>query len=60
PPTRPLAYGDNGTAVVFHDHPAEVEHHQRRMRELHARALPEAQSREVIAHWADAYDKRNR
>ncbi|MDR6592290.1 helix-turn-helix domain-containing protein [Saccharothrix longispora] len=60
PPTRPLAYSENGTTTVFHDNLAEVEHCRRRMRELHARTLPAAQSREVIAHWADAYDKRTR
>ncbi|MDQ2584052.1 helix-turn-helix domain-containing protein [Saccharothrix yanglingensis] len=60
PPTRPLAYSENGTTTVFHDNLAEVEHCRRRMRELHARALPAAQSREVVAHWADAYDKRTR
>ncbi|MEU4739132.1 helix-turn-helix transcriptional regulator [Actinosynnema sp. NPDC023658] len=57
PPLRPLSYSENGITTVFHDNLHAVEHHQRRLRELHARALPAAQSGEVIAHWADAYDK---
>lgn len=56
-PLSPLAYSESGLATVFHDHPDAVEHYQRRMHELHARALPAAQSGKVIAHWANAYDK---
>ncbi|MGM1064075.1 helix-turn-helix domain-containing protein [Saccharothrix sp. Mg75] len=57
PPLPPLAYSESGLATVFHDHPDAIEHYRHRMRELHARALPEAQSGQVIARWADVYDK---
>ncbi|WP_447002442.1 helix-turn-helix domain-containing protein [Saccharothrix isguenensis] len=56
PPLRPLVYSETGLTTVFHDNPHAVEQHRHAMHELHARALPAAQSREVIAHWTDAHD----
>ncbi|MGM1057869.1 helix-turn-helix domain-containing protein [Saccharothrix sp. Mg75] len=60
PPIKPLAYTETDSATVFHDDPTVIAEYEAKMRALSRLVLPAEQSREVFAHWADAYDKRGR
>ncbi|MBB5808841.1 hypothetical protein F4560_008609 [Saccharothrix ecbatanensis] len=60
PPTKPLAYTETDAATVFHDHPSAVARYQAKMRHLAALALSAAKSHDVIARWADSYDRKSR
>ncbi|MFD1145719.1 helix-turn-helix domain-containing protein [Saccharothrix hoggarensis] len=59
-PTKPLAYTETETATVFHDEPTAVMAYQLKMRQLERLVLTPAQSRDVFARWADAYDRERR
>ncbi|ONI92954.1 hypothetical protein ALI22I_00985 [Saccharothrix sp. ALI-22-I] len=59
-PTKPLAYTETDTATVLHDDPQAVTTYEIKMRHLARRALPTAQSRDIFARWADAYDQETR
>lgn len=56
-PTKPLAYTETETATVFHDAPQAVAAYQAKMRHLKEAALNTERTREVIARWADTYDR---
>ncbi|WP_158846260.1 helix-turn-helix domain-containing protein [Saccharothrix deserti] len=59
-PTKPLAYTETDTATVFHDDPNAVTAYQTKMRHLERLVLTPAQSRDLFARWADAYDRDGR
>lgn len=59
-PIKPLAYAETEAATVFHDDPDAVTAYQVKMRRLDQLVLTAAQSRDVFARWADAYDRDTR
>ena len=59
-PVKPLAYAETEAATVFHDDPAAVTAYENKMRQLERLVLTPAQSRDVFARWADAYDRDHR
>ncbi len=59
-PTKPLAYAETEAATVFHDDPTAIAAYQAKMRHLERVVLSPAQSRDVFARWADAYDRDHR
>jgi hypothetical protein len=60
PPTKPLVYTETDAATVFHDDPTAVTAYEAKMRHLQRLVLSPERSREVLARWADAYDKEYR
>lgn len=56
-PTKPVAYAETESATVFHDDPTAVTAYQAKMRHLERLVLTPAQSRDVLARWADSYDR---
>ncbi|WP_367131451.1 helix-turn-helix domain-containing protein [Saccharothrix sp. HUAS TT1] len=59
-PSKAMAYAETETATIFHDDPNAVLAYQTKMRHLERMVLTPAQSRDVFARWADAYDKDHR
>ncbi|MEU4741422.1 helix-turn-helix transcriptional regulator [Actinosynnema sp. NPDC023658] len=59
-PMKPLAYGETEFATVFHDSPEAIEAYEAKMRHLDRLVLTPAQSRDLFARWADAYDRDSR
>ncbi|MEU4767730.1 DUF5753 domain-containing protein [Actinosynnema sp. NPDC023794] len=59
-PITPLAYIETDTAVVFQDEPQAVTHYQAKMRRLAALALSPGKSHDVLAGWANRYDRDTR
>ncbi|MEU4449232.1 helix-turn-helix transcriptional regulator [Actinosynnema sp. NPDC050801] len=59
-PIKALAYAETEAATVFHDDPTAVTAYQTKMRLLERLVLGPAQSRDIFARWADAYDRDHR
>jgi hypothetical protein len=59
-PVKSLAYAETEAATVFHDDPTAVQAYEDKMRQLERLVLTPAQSRDVFARWADAYDRDHR
>jgi hypothetical protein len=59
-PHKPLAYAETEASTVFHDDPVAVTAYEAKMRQLEDLVLTPAQSRDVFARWADAYDREHR
>lgn len=56
-PTRPLAYAETDTATVVHDDPQVVDAYETKFQRLADTALDPADTRGVLARYADVYDR---
>ncbi|QFZ17185.1 helix-turn-helix domain-containing protein [Saccharothrix syringae] len=59
-PFKPLVYTETDAATVFHDDPTTVTVYQAKMRRLHRLALDAERSRDLLARWAEVYDRETR
>ena len=59
-PITPLAYTETGTAVGFKDEPQAVTRYQAKMWRLAALALSPDEAHDVLAGWANRYDRGTR
>ncbi len=57
-PVAPVAYSETDVATVFSEAPESINLYERKRNALDALALSAEESRSVLAHWADFYDRR--
>lgn len=57
PNAKPLACAESDFSTVFHDDPVVVGEYRKKLRAVESAALNTAESRALLAHWADLYDR---